>query len=365
MSLVSESMPVLPDGYAYDELLPLVEATLAAGVSVLVRGHPGVGKSTLARAVADRMGLPLVDIRLAQRDPAEIGGVYFPDRARGTLELLAPDWVRAACEQPTFVFLDEINAAVTKLHQAAAYQIVLERRVGPFAFHPGSVVLAAGNLDEDAAIVSALSSALANRFAHFTLRVDADAWLRWARTAGIDPAIVSYIGSRGESVLFGAPADGPFPSPRSWEMASHALSRSRPEHARRLIAACVGVAASEQLFAHLGLCAEVEPEAILLGGRPVDLEGRGAEPSFAHQLARAVADWIVLHGRLPDEALPNVVRFLRTPGLGSDVRFLFLRRMKAAGDLLVRLRALPEYRALAAELVGISLGLDPGYRFPS
>ena len=46
------------------------------------------------------MGLPLIDIRLAQRDPSEIGGVYFPDRERAELSLLAPPWVRQACEAP-------------------------------------------------------------------------------------------------------------------------------------------------------------------------------------------------------------------------------------------------------------------------
>ena len=124
----------------------------------------------------DGRGLPLIDIRLAQRDPAELAGVYFPDHDRRCLSLYAPDWVRQVCEKPGLVFLDEINAAVTRLHQAAAYQIVLEHRVGPFKFHPDTLVLAAGNLEEDNAIVAQLSSALCNRFVHYTLRVDTDCW---------------------------------------------------------------------------------------------------------------------------------------------------------------------------------------------
>jgi len=38
------SLPVDPDGYSYDELLTLVGATLRAGLSVLLRGHPGWGR---------------------------------------------------------------------------------------------------------------------------------------------------------------------------------------------------------------------------------------------------------------------------------------------------------------------------------
>ena len=101
------------EGYPYPDLLPLAEATLGAGISVMLRGHPGVGKSSLAAEVAGRMGLPLVDIRLAQRDPAELAGVFFPDRRRKVLSLFPPEWVRQACKEPVLVFLDEINAAVS------------------------------------------------------------------------------------------------------------------------------------------------------------------------------------------------------------------------------------------------------------
>ena len=132
-----------PKGYTWLELRDLARVTLDAGVSALMLGHPGVGKSALAKTLASEMKIPLIDIRLAQKDPAEIGGVYFPDKENGVLKLLAPDWVKNACNEPCFVFLDEINAAVSKLHQAAASQIVLEKRVGPFIFHPKTVVMGA------------------------------------------------------------------------------------------------------------------------------------------------------------------------------------------------------------------------------
>lgn len=354
--------PARPDGYAYGELRPMVEAVLRTGLSVLVRGHPGVGKSSLARDVAAAMGLPIVDIRLAQRDPAEVAGVYFPDAARTCLSLLAPDWVRQACDAPAFVFLDEINAAVTKLHQAAAYQIVLERRVGPFAFHPGTVVMAAGNLDEDAAIVSPLSSALANRFVHFTLRADADAWVRWAVAAGVHEAIVAHVGRGGDEALYarGAGADMAFPSPRTWEMAGRALSAARPEDRRRVVAACVGLSAAERFFAFLEVFERVDPRAVVEDGAAIDFEAPGnADPSFVHAATFTIASWLERRPDLADAHLPNVVRFLRSPGLDPEFAFLFLRRLKGSG-LLVRLRALPGYRSLAAELAAIHVGLTGG-----
>ena len=171
------ALPPAPEGYAYHELAALVETSLRAGLSVLVRGHPGVGKSAMAAQLAAGLDLPLEDIRLAQREPADLGGVYFPDRQRQVLSLFPPDWVRRVCDAPALVFLDEINAAVTRLHQAAAYQIVLERRVGPFRFHPDTRVMAAGNLEEDNAIVTPLSTAL-RRCNHDSYNLYAEALLK-------------------------------------------------------------------------------------------------------------------------------------------------------------------------------------------
>ncbi len=346
------------EGYAYDELLPLVELSLRSGLSVLLRGHPGLGKSTLAAEVAAAMGLPMEDIRLAQRDPAEIAGVHFPDRERGVLALLPPEWVRRACEVPTFVFLDEVNAAVTRLHQAAAYQIVLEHRVGPHRFHAGTVVMAAGNLEDDHAIVTTLSSALSNRFAHFTMRPDATAWLAWATGAGVDPAILAFVARHGEEVLYEETGDYAFPSPRSWEMASRVYRAAPPELRRRAVAACVGAPAAERLFAFLRIYGRVDPARIVRRGQPMDFRtGAQAEPSFLYAAVFAVAAWLEREGAPTDAQLPNIVHFLRSPGLDPEYLFLFLRELRRNGALFARLKALPEFRALAGELVSLRVAL--------
>ena len=347
------------EGYAYPELLPLVEATLGTGISVMLRGHPGVGKSSLAAEVGRHMGLPLVDIRLAQRDPAELAGVYFPDRRRRVLSLFPPEWVSQACKEPVLVFLDEINAAVTRLHQAAAYQIVLERRVGPFAFHPGTRVLAAGNLEEDNAIVASLSSALCNRFAHYTLRVDASAWLRWGACQGLDGAVLAYIGNAGEEALYDNNGDHAFPTPRSWEMASRVHAATPPELQRQAVAACVGPAAAEKLSSFSRITGRVKPERIVRKGLAMDFtRGKKAEPSFVYAAVFAVAGWLNQHvAELGERELANTVTFLRSPGLHPELVFLFLRQLRLTSGLRRRLGQVQTYRELAGELVSLQAEL--------
>lgn len=55
------SRPIRPevDGYAWSEVLPMTRTCLEAGLSVLLRGHPGVGKSALAAELASQMQLPM------------------------------------------------------------------------------------------------------------------------------------------------------------------------------------------------------------------------------------------------------------------------------------------------------------------
>ena len=343
------------EGYAYPELLPLVEATLGAGISVMLRGHPGVGKSSLAAEVTRRMALPIVDIRLAQRDPAELAGVYFPDRELKVLSLFPPEWVQQACQEPVLVFLDEINAAVTRLHQAAAYQIVLERRVGPFAFHPGTRVLAAGNLEEDNAIVSSLSSALCNRFAHYTLRVDARAWLRWGARVGLSEAVLAYVGNAGEEALYDNNGDHAFPTPRSWEMASRMYVATPPELQRQAVAACVGPGAAERLFSFTRILGRIKPERIIHKGQAMDFtRGKKAEPSFVYAAVFAVAGWLNQHAsELGADELANIVAFLRSPGLHPELVFLCLRQLRPTSGLRQQLGGVPGYRELAGELVSL------------
>ena len=45
----------LYSGYTFDQLFPLIRATLDAGISVLLLGSPGIGKSTLAMELAKVM----------------------------------------------------------------------------------------------------------------------------------------------------------------------------------------------------------------------------------------------------------------------------------------------------------------------
>ena len=346
-------------GHSYEELKAILPGALRAGVSVLVLGHPGIGKTALAADLAEGFGLPLVDIRLAQQEPADLAGVYFPDEDRECLSLLPPSWVKDLVERPAFLFLDEVNAAVSRLHQAVAYQMVLERRLGPFKFHPDTVVMAAGNLAEDNALATPLSSALANRFAHFRLRVDTEAWLKWAEDTDVHPELRAYIGRHGEEALYKrAPDDTVFPSPRTWEMSSRLLSEVDDAHHEDVLEACVGRSAARSFVSFRKLYKRVRPEKVLTGKQKIDFtKGRSKEPSFMHAAVSAIGAWVQNEGPVTADHLPHLVSFMRSPGLDREYAMLLLVQLKTNRRVMQNLKSLPEFRNLASELVGLHAGM--------
>ena len=354
--MTSQENAMSNEKYSYEQLFPLIRATLNAGISVLLLGPPGVGKSALAVDMARVMDRKLIDIRLAQKDPAELGGVYFPNRDTQTLELFPPAWVKQACEEPCLVFLDEFNAAVTKLHQASAYQIVLERRIGEFEFHPRTVVLAAGNREEDNAIVTPLSSALCNRFAHFEMRPDVQSWLVWASANGISEHIMAFIQTFGIDVLYSNSGERTFATPRSWAMASRVASQLHGLEQRRGIAACVGAPMADRFCKYMELYRRIDAAAIIAGREKIDFTKK-SEPSFIYAAIFAVAGFLA-NTELPDDRLPNVVGFIASRGIGPEFQILFLRQLKhRAPALFDRLKGLEDFRKLAGRLVNLRASL--------
>ena len=314
----------------YRTVKELAKTALDAGLSVLVLGHPGVGKSTLARELADEYGLKLVDIRLAHVDPSELVGVQLPDRSSGKLVTYVPEWVPV--NEPAFIFLDEFNAGVTKLHQAAAYQIVLDRRAGKAKFHPDTKVMAAGNLEEDNAIVTPLSQALNNRFVHFILEPDVECWLEWAKKAGISPVMRAYIHFRGIRGLYNNPGDAPaFPSPRTIEWADRLYQKAKEQKMKRekikyLIASCIGEGDAVQFMQFEALYSQIDVKKVIRTGE-IGTEDKYREPSFLYALTYGVASY-VRENMKPSELknhASGILKFLKQ--ISSEYVVLFLREI--------------------------------------
>src|SRR5574343_769482 len=184
---------------------------------VFLWGPPGIGKSDIVRSVAAEMKIELRDVRLSMLDPVDLRG--FPT-VSGTGKAKSMAWVPPSF-LPTkgsgILFLDELNNAPQAV-QAAAYQLILDRRLGDYELPPGWAVIGAGNRAGDRAVVHTMSTALRNRFVHIDVEVDVDEWYFWAIKNGISDVTRGFIKFRPNLLHNFDPASNEraFPTPRSW-----------------------------------------------------------------------------------------------------------------------------------------------------
>ena len=187
---------------------------------LMVWGAPGLGKSTIIRKVAEEFGIGFIDVRLAQREPVDVRGLPVPDRERKCVDwLVSGEWPR---EGKGILLFDELTAADRSL-QVAAYELILDRRLGDLYKVPdGWYICAAGNRVDDAAVAATMSSALANRFMHVELAGDVEAWAAWAVRNNVHPAVIGFLRYRPECLLRQEKEnlERGWPTPRSWERVS-------------------------------------------------------------------------------------------------------------------------------------------------
>ena len=92
------------------------------------------------------------------------------------------------------LFLDEMNQAPQSV-QAAAYQLILNRRLGTYTLPDNVLIVAAGNRESDRGVAYRMPSPLANRFVHLEMGVDFDDWQVWALENKIHSDVVGYLTS--------------------------------------------------------------------------------------------------------------------------------------------------------------------------
>ena len=138
---------------------------------------------------------------------------------------------------------------------AAAYQLILDRRLGDYEVPEGWAIVAAGNRQGDRGVTYAMPAPLANRFSHYEVDINLDDWVRWAFHAGVDERVIGFLRFRPDMLFDFDPAQNPvaFPSPRSWEFAHRALQKfsQDPDMLSGALQACVGPAAGIELHAFI------------------------------------------------------------------------------------------------------------------
>ena len=236
---------------------------------VFMWGPPGIGKSDIVKQIGDEQGRNVIDVRLSLWEPTDIKGIPYYNSNMNTMTWAPPSELPSDPDDNSILFLDELNSAAPAT-QAAAYQLILNRRVGTYILPKGVSIVAAGNREADKGVTYRMPAPLANRFLHLELKHDFDDWLNWATANKVHEQVVGYLGFAKQDLYDFDPKSSSrsFATPRSWAFVSDLLTDDDlPENTLTdLVAGAVGEGLAVKFMAHRKVAKQMpNPEDILSG----------------------------------------------------------------------------------------------------
>ena len=242
---------------------------------VFLWGPPGIGKSDVVKQIGEDAGREVIDVRLALWEPTDIKGIPYYNADAGKMVWAPPAELPTDPESTALIFLDELNSAPPAV-QAAAYQLILNRRVGTYHLPAGVDVVAAGNREGDRGVTYRMPSPLANRFIHLEMKVDFDDWQDWATLNKLHPEVVGYVAFAKQDLYDFDPkgASKSFATPRSWMFVSDLLDDDDTDidTLHNLIAGAIGDGLAVKFMAHRKIAAKLPKAADVLDGKVKDLQ---------------------------------------------------------------------------------------------
>ena len=271
--------------------------------SVYLEGPMGVGKSQGIRELSSELEsetgkrVNLIDIRLLLYSPVDLRGIPAVNADKTACRWLLPDVFKLddSPEVINIVFLDELSSC-TPAVQAAAYQIVLDHRIGEHKLPDNTYIIAAGNRMVDKSVVYKMPKALANRMTHFEIVTSVDEWCDWAVNNNIDHRIIGFIRFKNNLLMMTEETDEmAFPTPRSWAMASRYLDmlNGNIDEAYLFICGCIGSGTANLFTAYCNTYSFLPNIADIFSGKPAKMTKR--TPDILHALTSSMIAYARTH----------------------------------------------------------------------
>ena len=285
---------------------------------IFLWGPPGIGKSEIVAQICDSLPKShLIDIRLSLWEPTDIKGIPYFDSNSGTMVWGAPSELPseefAAQFDHIVLFLDEMNSAAPSV-QAAAYQLILNRRVGTYKLPDNVMIVAAGNREADKGVTYRMPAPLANRFIHLELAVNFDDWFQWSVTNNINTDVVGYLTFAKKDLYDFDPKSlsRSFATPRSWSFVSELLDDDLDEATTTdLVAGAVGEGLAVKFMAHRKVAGMMPNPSDILSGKVKEMKSKeiSAMYSLTVSLCYELKEASDKNDKKFDDKVNNFLRF--------------------------------------------------------
>lgn len=275
----------------------LLTRCMKVGRPAMIWGPPGIGKSELIAEIGAETNRPVIDMRLLLLEPTDIKGIPYFDPDTKTMKWAQPaDLPTDSYMHNAILFLDEINAAPPSV-QAAAYQLILNRRVGEYHLPKDVSMVCAGNRDSDKGVTYRMPSPLANRLVHIEMTSNFEDWQKWAIMNRVHADVVGFL-THHKQKLFNFDSKSPdkaFATPRSWYFVSQLISDEMSESMNTaLVAGTVGEGLAVEFTQHRKVAARMpKSEDVLLGKETkLTVKDLSAMYSLTISLCYTLQEWV-------------------------------------------------------------------------
>lgn len=294
---------------------------------LMLWGKSGIGKSSVVRQVAKAMGRKLNDMRLSQLDSIDLRGFPVPNMKSMSMDWLPSIELPREGDPDGILFLDECNGAMPTV-ASAAYQLILDGRIGTYVLPANWAIVAAGNNTSDRGVTHQMPAPLNNRFVHIDMEVDADDFQAQAGRDGISVEVRAYLRLKKESLHDFDPTANPrsFPTPRAWyfadEIFKNEMLKAKPLAMLELLKGTVG---EGHAASFTGFCRDIaampDIDSILMNPTKAKLPGN---QSVMHAVGTALAD------RTTPQNFDRVMTYMER--LEPEIQTVFVRGSIAKDD---------------------------------
>jgi hypothetical protein len=285
---------------------------------IFLWGPPGIGKSDIVAQVCNTFeNSHLIDIRLSLWDPTDIKGMPYYAANDNTMKWAPPQELPseefAAQFKHIVLFLDEMNSAAPAV-QAAAYQLILNRRVGTYKLPDNVMIVAAGNREADKGVTYRMPAPLSNRFIHLEMQVSFDDWFAWAVDNNQHKDVVGYL-TFAKKDLYDFDPKSPsrsFATPRSWSFVSELLEDNIDENTTTdLVAGSVGEGLAVKFMAHRKVASSMPNPTDILKGKVKEMKSKeiSAMYSLTVSLCYELKEASDANNKKFDDMVNNFLRF--------------------------------------------------------
>jgi MoxR-like ATPase len=289
-------------------------------IVVLLQGPPGIGKTAAVGQAARSVSKELKTFALPTCESVDLRGLPFVEK--GSTRWASP----LPRDGQGILLLDELSSAAPDV-QVAAHHLVHAEPGSDMSLPAGWHLVLTGNRSSDKTLYRATSAPLRNRMVLINADPDVKQWAEWAMDNNIATAVTGFVRWRPELLMSKEiPAEGAFPSPRSWEAVSHVLSlQTGSVIEREMIQGTIGEAASIEFAAYLKTARELPAIQAL-----IDSPMRSAvpkSPALLYALVTSLAQYTREHEK---SAMKYVSR------LPAEFALLYVTDVRRGGHYDIR-----------------------------